>query len=1098
MEEPPVVVGAVDMEMAPEQQTMTGMGFLQSLLEPHSALIVKQTMRGCFQECLGCDAKSEYKIAPLDPGEIRGMDASETALGAPEIMYAIEHSSCCCRLCNPAGRGFEMHVSQGGEAGGPPVVNYVKPLTFPAVCHIQTEKFGSYDCPCCCCLPNMQPKLPDGSSLGSESRYYCDVCLYVPKFKYKEDDQLVYIIHPETCLGGACVACNICSGKGIAYMPFYFHDPETGDVIGEYDNPYTPQVRKVWAGWKKECCSTADTFTVVFPKDATVKRKAGLLGMTFLIDFTIFEGHQQSATYLDPRAEQLLSPCRVDGEGKWEESTDRCKKRAPFSSETLTQDYLLVLVTGFQEVLQRSCPFAAALTQLLPYTMENLDLKIQVLVGHEMVPLARAMSYAGAGWSNLLASEWPIFGILNRIREMRVKSETSSAYYKSLGQSTTPSPVMALAQLNASSCMMRATARLHLALLADFAPSFDQSPAAQLVDDAEAQAVQCLRKLQPRLQESAAQHRVLCLLLCATAPIRSFAEERPKLWDTLHLIDWCALRGLKGPCQNLAEEEGNMAVQAMLPISVAFVLCLMLSSSMESFNITWLPESGVVILIGLGLGAIFMVHFGEAGFGTGSVIPVVGPPAVKYAFLPIIIFESGWTLRWKDFASQLGYILVFAILGSVISMVVVAELILATSDYHSIQNRRTAFAYGSLIAATDPVATLATYASLKVEPVLNVMVFGESMINDAVAIVIFEILNSNKIMGNPCHPVTQQSISLAVTVGIFQKLAISISLGLASAMVLILGLRFASLKHSQLMEILYIMVSAYVIYAVAEKLHSSGIIATLFGSMLMGIYAKPHLSDEGNLLATFFVKGMATLADTFTFLIVGVGAVAVTQERSSFKFSLWVMLFCIVGRMAAVIPCGGIVNAAKTAIGRHNKAPRQDWFLLSWQHLFMMWHAGLRGAIALVLCWELGDWVDELEGPGTKEILITSTLVVICVFLLAFGGTTQGMLRCLKIRMGEDMPENLLAGNTMLSCARKCGHAIDGRLLWPCLVGGPNTKDATLEDLAGSALQEILQETGLSHRNQAFFRRRSSTFRICTDGVGDSELSTSSTEEETL
>lgn len=37
-------------------------------------------------------------------------------------------------------------------------------------------------------------------------------------------------------------------------------------------------------------------------------------------------------------------------------------------------------------------------------------------------------------------------------------------------------------------------------------------------------------------------------------------------------------------------------------------------------------------------------------------------------------------------------------------------------------------------------------------------------------------------------------------------------------------------------------------------------------------------------------------------------------------------------------------------------------------------HAGLRGAIALVLCWELGDWVDELEGAGTKETLVTSTL----------------------------------------------------------------------------------------------------------------------------
>ena len=35
-------------------------------------------------------------------------------------------------------------------------------------------------------------------------------------------------------------------------------------------------------------------------------------------------------------------------------------------------------------------------------------------------------------------------------------------------------------------------------------------------------------------------------------------------------------------------------------------------------------------------------------------------------------------------------------------------------------------------------------------------------------------------------------------------------------------------------------------------------------------------------------------------------------------------------------------------------------------------HAGLRGAIALVLCWELGDWVDEIEGSGTKEMLVTS------------------------------------------------------------------------------------------------------------------------------
>lgn len=63
-------------------------------------------------------------------------------------------------------------------------------------------------------------------------------------------------------------------------------------VGGAYDQEGTPQIRKVWAGLKKECCSTADHFVLVFPPGIDAKRKAGLLGMTFLIDFTVFENQQ--------------------------------------------------------------------------------------------------------------------------------------------------------------------------------------------------------------------------------------------------------------------------------------------------------------------------------------------------------------------------------------------------------------------------------------------------------------------------------------------------------------------------------------------------------------------------------------------------------------------------------------------------------------------------------------------------------------------------------------------------------------------------------------------------------------------------------------
>merc|ERR1719473_1431876 len=113
--------------------------------------------------------------------------------------------------------------------------------------------------------------------------------------------------------------------------------------------------------------------------------------------------------------------------------------------------------------------------------------------------------------------------------------------------------------------------------------------------------------------------------------------------------------------------------------------------------------------------------------------------------LPIIIFQSGWCLRRSDFMSQFEYILVFAILGTLISTFFIAFVSygLAYLGLHDITDLRSNFAFAALISAVDPVATLSTYHQLGVEPLLNIMVFGESTINDAVAIVLFNVINED-------------------------------------------------------------------------------------------------------------------------------------------------------------------------------------------------------------------------------------------------------------------------------------------------------------------------------------------------------------------
>jgi len=113
------------------------------------------------------------------------------------------------------------------------------------------------------------------------------------------------------------------------------------------------------------------------------------------------------------------------------------------------------------------------------------------------------------------------------------------------------------------------------------------------------------------------------------------------------------------------------------------------------------------------------------------------------------------------------------------------------------------------IAATDPVATLATYSALQVEPLLHIFLFGESTINDAVAIVVFDIMNSEKVFGPPCtmegHPVSHLA-NIIVTV-VIQQLFGSIAVGLMLAVIYTCILKFGDMRPAQSFEILFIVTS---------------------------------------------------------------------------------------------------------------------------------------------------------------------------------------------------------------------------------------------------------------------------------------------------
>lgn len=191
-----------------------------------------------------------------------------------------------------------MTVTSGGRPGGPPVVHYTKSAGCPAFCTIPCGD-GGVDLPCCCCcgLPEVRATTPSGTDQGVRARYVAGCTPCVPKVEYSEQGKAVYILKPETCCGGCCVAWSCFTEEqnfGNLY-PFYFHDPASGLVYGgSYGGKDTPHMRKVVEG-PKDCCFAADTFVIFFPKGIDARRKAGLLGLSFLLEFVAFERQQQKS-----------------------------------------------------------------------------------------------------------------------------------------------------------------------------------------------------------------------------------------------------------------------------------------------------------------------------------------------------------------------------------------------------------------------------------------------------------------------------------------------------------------------------------------------------------------------------------------------------------------------------------------------------------------------------------------------------------------------------------------------------------------------------------------------------------------------------------
>jgi len=375
--------------------------------------------------------------------------------------------------------------------------------------------------------------------------------------------------------------------------------------------------------------------------------------------------------------------------------------------------------------------------------------------------------------------------------------------------------------------------------------------------------------------------------------------------------------------------------------------------------------------------------------------------------LPPIILNSGYELKQENFFRNFGSILTFAFLGTFISAVGVGVLVYIYS-FLGLESLEVTLIecliFGSTLSATDPVTILAIFNQYKVDPKLYTVIFGESLLNDAVSIVMYETLTQ-------FHGTEIYVSSLFHGIGIFLlSFSVSMALGVVFGLGMSLILKHSSLTLYPSIESCLVALSAYTCYFFSNGLSMSGIVSLLFCGITLKHYAYHTMSRRTQRATKYIFSTLAQLSENFIFIYLGLSLF--TSPPSSAKVtSYFKPLFITITTVAVVFTRYAAVFPLSEAINlfhRHARGQRQEELPHSYQ--MMLFWAGLRGAVGVALA-------AGFKGENAQT-LRTTVLVVVLLTVVVFGGTTARMLEVLGIRTGVEDEEASSSDEEDLPLAR--------------------------------------------------------------------------------
>ncbi len=389
------------------------------------------------------------------------------------------------------------------------------------------------------------------------------------------------------------------------------------------------------------------------------------------------------------------------------------------------------------------------------------------------------------------------------------------------------------------------------------------------------------------------------------------------------------------------------------------------------------PYTVLLVLVGMALGALARRF--------DALAPLLAfrltPELVLYVLLPVLIFESAFNLNARQLLKNFAPILTLAVPALLVSTAIIGVGLWAIGGLALLP----ALLFGALISATDPVAVVALFRELGVSQRLTVLVEGESLLNDATAIVIFKILLAVALSGTVTWAhVTHGLVEFPLV--FFGGVIVGAAVGIGASELV----HRAKVDVSAHMVMTFVM--AYAGYALAEALHVSGVVAVSCAALAFAAISVARASQAMLTEIRQVWEVAATACNTLLFMLMGltVHLPSLAQEWMTIAAAIVLMLLARAIPIYALVP----LTTRLFALPHVGRGERH-----------VMWWGGLRGGLAIAISLAIPATL------GERELIQNLALGAVLFTLLVNAPTIRPLIHRLGIdRMTDEERAELRDG----------------------------------------------------------------------------------------